>query len=228
MTISNYTVGEDDIVASVVCIDNSGNNPVTNSAVNMTFGHLLTKVKFTVHNNDSKYKMRITSPLTITSINQTGTCIVSSDGPLWTSLSNNATNFLPKDANSGNVGVTNDTEFIAKSGVKTSQDYFVLPQALENIKFSIQATFYDENDQIVAVKTLEDITIDPETQDDNDSYRQQGSWKNGTYYHYTISLPTSAKAIEFGSIGVTGWTNEIGIQLNPGDTNGTNGLPSSN
>lgn len=226
LTISNYTVGEDDIVASVVCIDNSGNNPVTNSAVNMTFGHLLTKVKFTVHNNDSKYKMRITSPLTITSINKTGTCIVSSDGPVWSSLSNNDTEFLPQGDNV-NVGVTEETEFIAITGVKSSEDYFVLPQALESIKFSIQATFYDDNDQIVAVKTLEDITIDPTIQDGNDSYEKQGSWKNGTYYHYTISLPTSAKPIEFGSIGVTGWADAIGIQLNPGD-NGTNGQSSSN
>lgn len=227
LTISNYTVGEDDIVASVVCIDNSGNNPVTNSAVNMTFGHLLTKVKFTVHNNDSKYKMRITSPLTITSINKTGTCIVSSDGPVWSSLSNNTTEFLPKDNDDVNVGETEETEFIAIADFKTSEDYFVLPQALESIKFSIQATFYDDNDQIVAVKTLENITIDPATQDGNNSYAQQGSWKNGTYYHYTISLPTSAKPIEFGSIGVTGWAEAIGIQLNPGD-NGTNGQSSSN
>lgn len=51
LTISDYTVGEDDIVAGVVDIDNSGNNPVANDAVNMTFSHLLTKVKFTVHNN---------------------------------------------------------------------------------------------------------------------------------------------------------------------------------
>lgn len=228
LTISNYTVGEDDIVASVVCIDNSNHNPVTNSAVNMTFGHLLTKVKFTVHNNDSKYKMRITSPLTITSINKTGTCIVSSDGPVWSDLSNNNTDFLPKDenGNDNNVGVTGSTEFIAKTLSKTSQDYFVLPQDLANIKFSIQATFYDNNDQIVAVKTLENITIDPATQDGNNSYVKQGSWKNGTYYHYTISLPTSAKPISFGSIGVTDWGNAIPIQLNPGD-DGTNGQPNA-
>ena len=85
LTISDYTVSDgNDLVADVVAdVDGAAKTTSASSPVEFTLEHLLTKVKFTVINNDNTYKMRITSPLTITGVNEMGTCTVGESSVSW-------------------------------------------------------------------------------------------------------------------------------------------------
>ena len=211
LVIPNYTVNDaNDLVADIVTCDNS--NLSYRGTVNFSFKHLLTKVKFIVKNNDNKYKMRITGALVVNGANKTGTCVVrknpnvSANGQAYSEWNVSESSviynpFFPTLTD----GVSSSDGYIAVDGTVESDEFFVLPQKVENITFSIQATFYDDANQVVAVK---DLALKPILVDNND-----GKWKEGTYYKYTISLPTSAKPIEFGQIGVGGWT-ETPIELN--------------
>ena len=212
LTIPKYKVDDTrDLVADIVTCDNT--SLTYTGTVNFSFKNLLTKVKFIVKNNDNKYKMRITSALVINGAYQTGDCKVRKNPnvsfnnqayPEWTPDENSSVTYNPSFT-SLTAGLSAENEYIAINNTVESEDFYVLPQEVENINFSIQATFYEDANQVVAVK---DLALKPILVDNND-----GKWKEGTYYKYTISLPTSAKPIEFGQIGVGGWT-EAPIELN--------------
>ena len=224
LTITDYVVSDNnDLVVGLTSVDNKASDK-SGEEVSFTFKHLLSKVKFTVINSDSKYKMRITSPLTITGVNTKGTCTITKDGASWTNAGETVerSNFVPVAATAANGYIpiydaqTNNTDFKVNS-----EEYFVLPQTLTGVvKFSITAEFYDNNNQVVAVKTFTGNTI----VNNNDAVPSVSiaEWKPGYVYQYTISLPTAAKPIEFGTPTIGSWVPEGVIELNPGDT-GSNG-----
>lgn len=230
LTITDYTVSDaNDLVADVISDVNGANNTTSSTApVAFTLEHLLTKVKFTVINNDNTYKMRITAPLTITAVNQTGTCTVGESTVLWNGKSPiNEKSFVPVAATAVDtyIPIASTDPSDATDHMVTSNEYFVMPQALTNIEYSITADFYDANDQVVATKTFRGATMInkvTEAGDDNAVNTEINTWKNGYAYNYTISLPTAAKPIKF-SASVSDWKNGGTIELNPGDT-GSNGI----
>lgn len=221
LTISNYTVSDgNDLVADVVAdVDGAAKTSSASSPVAFTLEHLLTKVKFTVINNDNTYKMRITSPLTITGVNETGTCTVGESSVSWegkTPIAEKA--FTPIAATAAGTYIpiadpANDDHMVA------SEEYFVMPQGLTSITYSITADFYDNNNQVVATKTFTGKTMINKITEagvDNVVGTEIDTWSNGYAYNYTISLPTAAKPIEF-SATVPEWKNGGTIELNPGD-----------
>lgn len=218
LTITDYVVDDgNDLVAGLTKVDNKTANK-SGDKVSLTFKHLLSKVKFTVINNDEKYKMRITSPLTITGVNTKGTCTVTASGATWVNATSvvNRENFVPVAATAGSeyILITSDNKV-------ESEEYFVLPQTLSNVvTFSITAEFYDDHDQVVATKTFTETTIVPESEDEEAV--AVTAWQPGYVYNYIISLPTAAKPIVFGTPTISGWVDGGTIELNPGDT-GTNG-----
>ncbi len=227
LTISDYTVSDgNDLVADVVAdVDGAAKTSSASSPVAFTLEHLLTKVKFTVINNDNTYKMRITSPLTITGVNETGTCTVGESSVSWegeTPIDEKA--FTPIAATAAGTYIpiadpANDDHMVA------SEEYFVMPQELTSIKYSITADFYDNNNQVVATKTFTGVTMINKITEagvDNAVGTEINTWSNGYAYNYTISLPTAAKPIEF-SATVPEWKNGGTIELNPGD-DGSNGI----
>lgn len=227
LTISDYTVSDgNDLVADVVAdVDGAAKTTSASSPVEFTLEHLLTKVKFTVINNDNTYKMRITSPLTITGVNEMGTCTVGESSVSWEGETPIVEKiFTPIDATAAGTYIpiedpANDDHMVA------SQEYFVMPQGLTSIKYYITADFYDNYNQVVATKTFTGKTMInkiTEAGEDNEVDTEINTWKNGYAYNYTISLPTAAKPIEF-SASVSGWKNGGTIELNPGDT-GSNGI----
>ena len=127
LSIPSYTAkNNEDLVAGVVSVDNTSNNPQN---VSLSFEHLLTKVQFTVTNNDSKYKMRITSALEVNGIQTTADCKVTSTAVTWSNHKTELDNFKP-------VATTAEDTYLNPGASSTSTVSFVLPQDLENVTFS--------------------------------------------------------------------------------------------
>ena len=206
LTFTDYTVDDTkDLVADIKHPDNS-NYGAYGDKVGFSFKHLLSKIKFVVLNTSAEYRMRITSPLMISGIKQTGTCVVTSNAINWDATDDD--NLREIEAVSGNdifdkFTANNDQD------IKTSTDYFVMPQQdLEDVEFSITVEFLDENDQVVKAKTVSGNLMPTGAP----------AWAPGYVYEYHISLPTSALPIEFDVTGVDGWQNHTNtIELNPGD-----------
>ena len=228
LTIKDYEVKDaNDLVADIVTIDNSNlGSPI----VGFTFKHMLSKVKFTIKNTDSQYKMKIVSALVINGAMKKGNCVVSKDPnanktsltnvvwsattgetaatykPFFKSVSGEGNNNSTIIQSGDNIGTSND--YIAKEGYVESEEFLVMPQNLANVTYSVTVKFYDNDNQEVRTKTL---TGKPVLSHNNDTGAHV--WNYNTVYHYTIGLPTSAQPIEFGNIGVSGWYDPQEVTL---------------
>ena len=243
LTIPQYVVSDqNDLVAAITTVDNSR---LSNGKVDMDFKHLLTKIKFSVKNNDTKYKMRITSALVVKNVYKQGKCVVSKDPnvdktnitTVWTPTDNvdevdystlftanknddsddKVNNMLDLAGNS--TGVSLESGFIQIGKYVESDELFVMPQDLADIQIQITASFYDGNSQEVSNKTFTlpvTGTIVEETPASGETPAgTKQVWAANTYYNYIISLPTSATPIEFGNVTVGDWTTGTPIELNP-------------
>lgn len=206
LTFTDYTVVDaKDLVADIQHPDNRNYGAYENK-VGFSFKHLLSKIKFVVRNTSSEYRMRITSPLTISGIKQTGTCVVTSNAINWDATDDDDLRKIePVSGNDIFAKLTANSDL----DIKTSTDYFVMPQQeLEDVEFSIAVEFLDDNDQVVNRKTVRG----------NLKPTNAPEWAPGYVYEYHISLPTSALPIEFDVTDVEGWKNHTNtIELNPDD-----------
>ena len=166
--------------------------------VPFTFKHLLSKVKFTVQNTDPKFTMNITD-LTIAGVKYNGSfasATAASWTPtsgMWTPSGEGLTNFIPVAATSN----------IAVAATLFSDELLVMPQALGSVTFSITADFYDGSDK-----------VDTKTVSGTLSRTGNTSWEPNNSYNYTISLPSAAKPIVIGTVGVNTWGADTVIELN--------------
>lgn len=216
LTISSYTVSDaKDLVADVIKKDNS-NFGVAAQDVQFTFEHLLTKVKFNIINTSPDYKMKITA-LTVTGAKATGKVDVTANGAVWTGDANaSAVTYTPVAASADAYIAKYDNNSAACK--VSSEEMFVMPQNLANVKFSITATFYDDNNQVVATKTFTDAAFAGKKRTDNDAKEAVEAWAPGTSYEYTLSLPVAARPIVFGNPGIDEWDTCV-VELNPTGNN---------
>lgn len=213
LTIPSYTVTDaKDLVADVITKDNS-NFGVAAQDVQFTFEHLLTKVKFNIINTSADYKMKITA-LTVTGAKATGKVDVTANGAVWTGDANaNAVTYTPVAASADAYIAKYDNN--SETCKVSSEEMFVMPQDLENVKFSITATFYDDNNQVVATKTFTNAAFAGKNRTDNNTKEPVDAWAPGTSYEYTLSLPVAARPIVFGQPGIANWANGGIVELNP-------------
>jgi hypothetical protein len=163
------------------------------------------------------YNMRITD-LVVDGALQTGTCAVTSSSIAWSSRTA-VKQYTPIANNQTGAYITVDDGKDAEgTDQKESVEFFVLPQELADVKFTITANFYDANDQIVATKVF---TEQPFADKKNENSAVVSEWEPGTSYVYTLQLPVAAKPIVFGTPGIAEWTPGGTIELNPGGTGGT-------
>lgn len=217
LTIPSYTVSDaKDLVADVIEKDNS-NFGVAAQDVQFTFDHLLTKVKFNIINTSPDYKMKITA-LTVTGAKATGKVDVTANGAVWTGDANaNALTYTPVAASADYIAKYDNNSEACKV---SSEEMFVMPQDLANVKFSITATFYDNNNQVVATKTFTDAAFAGKNRTDNDTKEAVDTWAPGTSYEYTLSLPVAARPIVFGQPTIANWAIGGIVELNPDDDEG--------
>lgn len=204
LTFTSYTVGEKDLVAAQTSVRSQSD--VNNyTAVNLTFYHMLSQIKFTFTNSDAAdYTLKI-SNIKITAgktakgefkMNEGGTPAIS-----WT------------DASNGEYAIAEIAD-IAKGANKTtaSESLLILPQNTDNLKVTFTATLTDAGKVKIAEGNFEASL-------DIDGGAQTSNWMPGYRYNYTATLNGSdvpvdpenpgvkPKKIEFNTVTVNPWEN---------------------
>lgn len=201
LTFSNYEVGGNDLVvarATDKTWDGNGNT----TSVELTFEHMLSKVKFTFTTTDSEDYIYKVTDLKIVSAYKMGNGSYNG-GVTW--------NF--DDISVDGVYEFNDiSDFAVQDGA--SVELYVIPQSNQlNASFTITAYDKEENQ----IGTSRNYTV-PVTYNGNESGIEKTEWIPGYSYNYTatVTLPQivdDTKPIEFNVIAVDGWeTVDAGTQ----------------
>lgn len=208
LKFTDYEVSDDkDLVAALSGeVDNSN---LQNSAVTLTFKHMLSQVKFTFKNTDTSHTMSV-SNISVSNVNNKGTGTLTSSGIFWTGLSVADDYALSYAGTTGNVAV---------NGFYEPHYQMVIPQTLntsgKEIQITFTITFYDDNDAVVSTETFSNVPLVY----DNDITVGEGNknfeaWKPGYRYNYTASFPADPKTIRFTAT-VTDWVTQDTPANNP-------------
>lgn len=178
--------------------------------VDFTLKHLLSKVKFTIKNTDTKGLDLKISDLVINGVKYIGDFTADlSSADTWT-LSSSCWN-LENSTLSNFIPIQEPANKLDVNDVEESDVLYVMPQSLAGITFSITAEFYAGNDLVYVKKFAS--TAGEGISKGSVSTNDYESWEPGNYYNYIICLPSSAAPIEFGEVSVSPWTTN-NIQLN--------------
>ena len=125
LTIPNYTVEQKDLVASISSTDINTDN----KAVEFTFNHTLSMIKFTLKSSLGDGDNAITiKNFQVTGIGDNATLTYTSAGSKWGTCSNTAKKFT----NEGNITVTTTTQ-------GESDSFVIIPQTANAVKVSFDA-----------------------------------------------------------------------------------------
>ena len=174
LTIESYTVGNNDLIAAQTSV--ASETDIANyEKVNLTFYHLLSQVKFTFSNSDSRdYKMKI-SDLTITA-NKTGKVeFTMSDGTTpsitWSDASSDTYTIKGlTDIAEGDLNAEHSTESI-----------LIMPQENDNLTVSFTVTLTDANNGKIAEGNFTAPL-------DLNAVAQNSAWQPGYRYNYKATI----------------------------------------
>lgn len=206
LTFTSYTVDEKDLVAAQTSVA-SQTDVNSYTAVNLTFYHMLSQIKFTFTNSDAAdYTLKISNIKITAGKTATGTFAMSGGTPSisWTSNAD------------GEYTIADITD-IAKGANQTteSESLLILPQNTDNLKVTFTATLTDAGGTKIAEGNFEALL-------DIDGNAETSNWMPGYRYNYTATLngsdvpvdPTDPdepdakpKVITFGTITVDPWEN---------------------
>lgn len=209
LTFTGYEVdGKDLVAAQTSVVSQSDVDGYT--AVNLTFYHMLSQIKFTFTNSDADdYTLKISNIKITAGKTATGTFTMSA--PNTPLITWNAT-----DSNNGEY-IIEDIADIAKEANRTiaSESLLILPQNTDDLKVTFTATLTDAGDVKIAEGNFEAPL-------DIDGGAQTSNWMPGYRYNYTATLnggdvpvyPTDPedpdakpKKIEFSNVTVDEWEN---------------------
>ena len=195
LTITNYTAGEKDLVAALKN-DITTDNDVTNeSAVSLSFNHLLSKVQFTMQTTAGTDITVKVNSIKFNAVKTTD-CEYTSTGATWTTMG--------KDAAEYSYDVTAMTD-ITEGEQKAVQ--YVIPQSCENIEATIGLTIsgpgISQDKQENTVKASMNFSKGTGAGTD-------GIWEPGYSYNYIAVIEPSKiidglNVIEFTVDAVEGW-----------------------
>lgn len=197
LKFTGYTANDaEDLIAAV-----SSKTPSvggSNSAVDLTFKHMLSKVYFVLTNNSAdKYDMKVYDIKF--NVNSSGDCVFNGTKATWS-----------------NFGASKELKFTENSGTKiafgnarTTEEHFVIPnQALGSINASFKVEFFDTDGNKVDETTYNNVSIKLDTEGNN-------TWQPGYIYKYTASITSETDYIVFNVSSIDGWsTSEPGAGLN--------------
>lgn len=193
LTFTDYEAKDaDDLVAAVAEVNNAS---LTNPYVDLTFKHLLSKVKFTFKNvgvQDKDYTMEV-SNIVVNGILPQGTCTYSTNGASWQAGGTASTDGLSY------VGTTTN---ISKDSSYESEEHHIIPQTLASITATFTVKFYDGDNALVDEITYSGISLDGDGQTSVIS-----KWESGYIYNYTANLPADPAVIKF-TASVEEWTDK--------------------
>lgn len=181
LTISNYTPDNSKDLVAAIAEELTCNDPSTQGKVALTFKHLLSQVKFTFTNTDSRsYTMKISDIQIANAINTakvefTGTG--SAATPEWSG----------SQTGSGVVAYQfDDLNDIAADGTHETE-CLVIPQSNENLQVTFTATFWDkasaEEDPICTGKFVASLKYTGSI-----SGTTANEWTAGFRYNYTAEV----------------------------------------
>lgn len=201
LTFTGYTVNGKDLVAAQTSV--TSQSDVNNyTAVNLTFYHMLSQIKFTFTNSDAAdYNLAISNIKITAGKTATGTFAMSGGTPSisWTSTAD------------GEYTIANITDIAEGANQTTeSESLLILPQNTDNLKVTFTATLTDAGGAKIAEGNFE-APLDIDNSNSN--------WEPGYRYNYTATLngsdvpvdPTDPDVkpivITFGTITVDPWEN---------------------
>lgn len=164
LQIQNYVVGTKDLIFATQAV-NVTNKAEYNTAVELKFSHLLSKVKFTFTNTFADNLKVEVSGLRIDNSNTKGNY----SGTAWTDLSANTTPIIY------------DTKDVNADGY-IPEECYVLPQSTDGLTASFTVTVKDALDAVVMSK---DFTGDASV---SLNVTNVSEWQNGFAYNYTAEL----------------------------------------
>lgn len=203
LTISDYTPDNSKDLVAAVADELTCSNPQTQGKVGLSFKHMLSQVKFTFNNDNSRsYTMKI-SDIKISNAIKTGTGkLVGNSVATW----------------SGSL--TGDYLFdgfndIAEDGTHSTA-CLVIPQNNADLKVTFTATFWDggssETQPIKKGQFVASLNYD---NSDSVTGTEASKWTAGFRYNYTVTIngkdiddsqnPGTLYPIEFDVTAVSGW-----------------------
>lgn len=223
LTISNYTPDNANDLVAAIAEDLTCNDPSTQGKVGLTFKHLLSQVKFTFTNTDSRsYTMKI-SDIQIANAIKTAKVEFTGTGstavPVWSGspTGSDVPAYEFDDLNDIAADGTHETECL------------VIPQSNENLQVTFTATFWDnassEENPIRTGKFVASLKYDNlESVEETEANK----WTAGFRYNYTATVnasqiedtqnPTELYPIEFEVKAVEGW-NDASQSVTPSANN---------
>lgn len=204
LTFTSYTVDEKDLVAAQTSVA-SQTDVNSYTAVNLTFYHMLSQIKFTFTNSDAAdYTLKISNIKITAGKTATGTFAMSGGTPSisWTSNAD------------GEYTIADITDIAKGANQKTteSKSLLILPQNTDNLKVTFTATLTDAGGTKIAEGNFEAPL-------DIDGNAKTSNWMPGYRYNYTATLNGSdvpvnpgnpgvkPKKIEFSNVTVDEWEN---------------------
>lgn len=218
LTISNYTPDKSKDLVAAIAEDLTCNNPSTQGKVGLTFKHLLSQVKFTFTNTDSRsYTMKI-SDIQIANAIKTAKVEFTGTGstavPVWSGspTGSGVPAYEFEDLNNIAADGTHETECL------------VIPQSNENLQVTFTATFWDnassEENPIRTGKFVASLKYTGST-----SGTTTNEWTAGFRYNYTAEVnaddikddqnPGTLYPIKFNAT-VSGWGDAASTTVIPG------------
>lgn len=189
LQIQNYVVGEKDLIFATIEKPGVDKSTYDGTPVNLTFSHLLSKVKFTFTNTFADNLKVEVSGLQIDNSNTKGNY----SGTAWTDLSANTTPIIydDKDVNADDY---------------TPEECYVLPQSTTGLTASFTVTVKDELGAEVMSKKFTGVSL---------NVTNVSAWQNGYAYNYTAELTPAvinpdAKPIQFTATADTWKKNADG------------------
>ena len=187
LQIQNYVVGEKDLIFATIEKPGVDKSTYDGTPVNLTFSHLLSKVKFTFTNTFAdNLKVEVTN-LKIDNSNIKGNY----NGTTWIDLSENTTSITYDDKDVNAVDYA-------------QEECYVLPQSTTGLTASFTVTVKDALNTIVMSKNFTgDAAVSL-------NVTNATEWLNGFAYNYTAELTPAvidpnAKPIQFTATADT-WT----------------------
>lgn len=217
LTISNYTPDNSKDLVAAIAEDLTCNDPSTQGKVGLTFKHLLSQVKFTFTNTDSRsYTMKI-SDIQIANAIKTAKVEFTGTGstavPVWSGspTESGVPAYEFDDLNDIAADGTHETECL------------VIPQSNENLQVTFTATFWDNASSENPIRTGKFVASLKYT--GSTSGTTANEWTAGFRYNYTAEVnaddieddqkPETLHPIEFNAT-VSGWGDAASTTVIPG------------
>ena len=173
LTIKGYTVADKDLIAALAS-KTSQPDVSAYGTVDFNFNHMLSQVKFTFTNTDSRsYTLKI-SEIKIENAVKTATGTYTASSIDWDGEATGTYTFA-------------DIADIAEDGTH-AVDLFVIPQSNSNLNVSFKASFYDATALAIQTPLKEgtftaNLNYDGAIQD-----TEKGNWTPGFRYNYTVEV----------------------------------------